>query len=538
MKTFLALIASAGLAFAGLDPCSNCGSGGGGGSGDALTTNPLSQFAATTSSQFKGVISDENAPDGASSKVIMALGSLSIASGKTATFDHTSTFTTTDGQTYTFPTTSATVARTDAANTFTGTQTVGALVATTVNGNTITTGTGTLTLGAGKTTTFDHTSTFTTTDAQTYTFPTTSATLARTDAANTFTGHQTIEGVATAGATGTGNLVFATSPTLTTPVLGVATATSINGNAITTGTGTLTLGAGKTTTFDHTSTFTTTDAQTYTFPTTSATLARTDAANTFTGHQTIEGVATAGATGTGNLVFATTPTLTTAVLGSSTATTQSASDNSTKVATTAYVDNQATLAGGTVSGRTLKIYNALGSTTKAETMGMEPSMVTGGNGLNSGYGYFQAVWLPTAATVTGIRWFQTTAGNYTGDSSNQVGLYTWAAGVLTRVAVSTDDATIWKATANTWSSKAFSGTYSAAAGLFYIAILYHSSAQSTQPAIGAMSTSGNAALSTMDFSNSSATFGYEQPITSLGTSYTMGTGSWSTGINNFYLALY
>lgn len=33
--------------------------GGGGGSGDALTTNPLSQFAATTSSQFAGVISDE-----------------------------------------------------------------------------------------------------------------------------------------------------------------------------------------------------------------------------------------------------------------------------------------------------------------------------------------------------------------------------------------------------------------------------------------------------------------------------------------------
>lgn len=43
-------------------------------------------------------------------------------------------------------------------------------------------------------------------------------------------------------------------------------------------------------------------------------------------------------TGTGALVFANTPTLTTAVLGSSTATTQSPADNSTKVATTAYVD--------------------------------------------------------------------------------------------------------------------------------------------------------------------------------------------------------
>lgn len=55
------------------------------------------------------------------------------------------------------------------------------------------------------------------------------------------------------------------------------------------------------------------------------------------GHATLEGVTSTGATGTGLLVFATSPTLTTAVLGSSTATTQAPADNSTKVATTAYV---------------------------------------------------------------------------------------------------------------------------------------------------------------------------------------------------------
>ena len=46
--------------------------------------------------------------------------------------------------------------------------------------------------------------------------------------------------------TGTGALVFANTPTLVTPVLGAATATSINGNTWTAGTGTLTLGAGST----------------------------------------------------------------------------------------------------------------------------------------------------------------------------------------------------------------------------------------------------------------------------------------------------
>jgi hypothetical protein len=51
-------------------------------------------------------------------------------------------------------------------------------------------------------------------DGTRMTFPGTSATLARTDAGNIFSGHQTIEGVTSAGATGTGNFVFATNPVI------------------------------------------------------------------------------------------------------------------------------------------------------------------------------------------------------------------------------------------------------------------------------------------------------------------------------------
>lgn len=87
---------------------------------------------------------------------------------------------------------------------------------------------------------------------------------------------------------GTNSIAISTSgvPTLTTPILGAATATTINGNTFTTGTYTLTGVAGKTLTFNNTITLAGTDAQTYTLPTTSATIARTDAANTFTGVQT------------------------------------------------------------------------------------------------------------------------------------------------------------------------------------------------------------------------------------------------------------
>ena len=88
--------------------------------------------------------------------------------------------------------------------------------------------------------------------------------------------------------TGSGALVFATSPTLVTPVLGVATATSINKMAITAPatSSTLAVADGKTFTVSRSLTLTGTDTTTMTFPSTSATIARTDAAQTFTGSQT------------------------------------------------------------------------------------------------------------------------------------------------------------------------------------------------------------------------------------------------------------
>lgn len=92
----------------------------------------------------------------------------------------------------TFPATSATIARTDAGQSFTGTQAFSTITTTTLNGNTFTTGTYTLTGAAGKTLTFNNTITLAGTDATTMTFPSTSATIARTDAANTFTGVQTM----------------------------------------------------------------------------------------------------------------------------------------------------------------------------------------------------------------------------------------------------------------------------------------------------------------------------------------------------------
>lgn len=82
----------------------------------------------------------------------------------------------------------------------------------------------TLTLAAGKTVTVNNTITVNATDGITMTTPTTSFTAARTDAANTFTGHQTIEGVTSTGAIGTGKFVFDNTTTFT----GVTTFAQVN----------------------------------------------------------------------------------------------------------------------------------------------------------------------------------------------------------------------------------------------------------------------------------------------------------------------
>lgn len=85
--------------------------------------------------------------------------------------------------------------------------TLGAITPSTVNGNTFTTGTYTLTGTAGKTLNFTNSITLSGTDATTMTFPTTSATLARTDAANTFIGASTA------------SAWVLTSPTITTGIV-------------------------------------------------------------------------------------------------------------------------------------------------------------------------------------------------------------------------------------------------------------------------------------------------------------------------------
>jgi hypothetical protein len=119
--------------------------------------------------------------------------------------------------------------------------------------------------------------------------------------------------------TGSGDVVLATSPTLVTPTLGAATATSINGLAITSSTGTLTIANGKTATVSNTLTFTGTDSSSVAFGGGGTVAYTGDKLNAFaaTSSSELAGVIS-DETGSGALVFGTSPTFTTGIDGGAT----------------------------------------------------------------------------------------------------------------------------------------------------------------------------------------------------------------------------
>ena len=97
---------------------------------------------------------------------------------------------------------------------------------------------------------------------------------------------------------GTGSVCMTTNCVMTTPTLGAATATTVNGNTLTTGTWTATGAAGKTLTWNNTLTLAGTDGTTMTFPSTNANVAALNLTD-----QTLSGGAnlTSASNATGNV---------------------------------------------------------------------------------------------------------------------------------------------------------------------------------------------------------------------------------------------
>lgn len=183
-----------------------------------------------------------------------------------------------------------------------------------------------------------------------------------------------------------------------------------------------------------------------------------------------------------------------ALTGVSTAPTAPIASAGAQIANTEFVS--------VYSNNLRKAMIAMGSDVKAMTLGIS-NFGAANYTLVSGTANFIAVYLDYATTITGVRFVQHTAGAFTGNNYNGIGLYSSTVnGVLTLVASSTTDEAIWKNSAGTTRSVAFTAPYSAVPGLYFICLLYSSSAQTTAPIVYSGSVWSSNAFDCFGFANS------------------------------------
>jgi hypothetical protein len=180
---------------------------------------------------------------------------------------------------------------------------------------------------------------------------------------------------------------------------------------------------------------------------------------------------------------------------------------------------------------------AMGSSIKAEALGINPAMITTIGDLADERLYIYPVYLYQSTTITGVMFYQGLAGVYTADNNNKVGLYSVSGGTATLVASCSNDGNLWKATSNTYSKKAFATPYVAPAGVYYVAILFNKSAHTTYPGLGRGASVSNSGWMQLDFTNGNVLAGYKNPVLDL-----PGTINLSTDIlriaTRFYIAIY
>ena len=180
----------------------------------------------------------------------------------------------------------------------------------------------------------------------------------------------------------------------------------------------------------------------------------------------------------------------------------------------------------------IKGFQALGSEIK--TLGVAQYSFTGTTNSNlvSQQAQFVAVYLANKSTLTGVGWVSNIAGIYTGNNYNGVGLYTYSGGTLTLVASSTNDANCFASAG--FNKKAFSATYDAEPGLYFVCWLYCSSAQTTAPPIRTQTCL--LAENSLDFTNTAKLNFTLAGQTALPSSLSISSGT--TVTNNFLVALY
>jgi len=222
--------------------------------------------------------------------------------------------------------------------------------------------------------------------------------------------------------------------------------------------------------------------------------------------------------------------------GSLTLTTTGSSGAATLVGSTLNIP-QYSGGGGSSEWPVTTAFQSLGSTLKGYNLNNPNFNLNTVSGLSlvSQRMYMYACYLPTAQTITGVKWWAVNTGNYTASNYNGVGLYSYSGGTLTLVASSTNDGNIWKtAGAPVFASKAFSSTYSASAGVYFVGLIYSSSAVVTTPTLP-LFTNIDFMSSNYDFTNSAKLSVVLNSQTSLPSSISLASFNGTTQIMPIFL---
>jgi hypothetical protein len=153
----------------------------------------------------------------------------------------------------------------------------------------------------------------------------------------------------------------------------------------------------------------------------------------------------------------------------------------------------------------MKIHKGLGSAVKAWTADIYTATST--NALNDNQMQYQAFYIDEKATLTGVKYMLSQAGNFTGDNTNSISLYSYSSGTLTKIAETANDQTIFKATANVLQTVNFAATVAVNPGVYFIGLLYNSSAQTTAPSFRGPLAMPTLNINTLDYTNSAKIVG-------------------------------
>lgn len=140
---------------------------------------------------------------------------------------------------------------------------------------------------------------------------------------------------------------------------------------------------------------------------------------------------------------------------------------------------------------------------------------------------FQAIYLP-ACTVSSIGYVLGTAGVFTGNNFNGFGLYSLSGTTITNIGLTANDPTIFKAAATFQQSAALTSPVTVTAGIYYIGVLWCSSATTTTPTLAGQLTSGSPADFAFLTSPTKYVTVYKNPTTVLTGTFNVGSGAAAT----------